>query len=141
MQIMKIAVYGDSFAQPVDFGYKGNDFLWCNTLANKLNGSIDNFAETGSSIFYSYQQFLRTYNEYDLCIFIITSINRYFKPLQLSIGPIIHVSSIDQIDFYRKKLKLNAEDIQLFNWLEGWFLSSDSNYNKCVHHLMILRLT
>ena len=103
---MKIAIYGDSFAQPVEFGYKGNDFLWCNTLANKLNGSIDNFAITGSSIFYSYQQFLRTYNEYDLCIFVITSINRYFKPLKISDGSSTHIASIDQLNFYRKKLKL-----------------------------------
>lgn len=134
---MKIAVYGDSFAQPVDFGYKGNNFLWCNTLANKLNGSINNFAKTGSSIFYSYQQFLRTYNEYDLCIFITTSINRYIKPLKLSSGQPKHISTIDQINFFRKKLKLNAEDIQLLNWLEGWFLSSDGNYNKCVSDLMM----
>ena len=134
---MKIAVYGDSFAQPVEIGYKGNDFLWCNTLANKLNGSIDNFAITGTSIFYSYQQFLNTYNKYDLCIFAVTSPNRYFKPLQLSSGQPKHISSIDQINVFRKKLNLNAEDKQLFDWLEGWFLSSDSNYNKCVNHLMM----
>jgi hypothetical protein len=134
---MKIAIYGDSFAQPVEFGYKGNDFLWCNSLANKLNGSINNFATTGSSIFYSYQKFLRTYNEYDLCIFAVTSPNRYIKPLKISYGPSRHIASIDQLNFYRKKLKLNAEDIQLFNWLEGWFLSSDSNYNKCMSNLMM----
>ena len=70
---MKIAVYGDSFAQPVEFGYKGNDFLWCNTLANKLNGSIDNFAKTGTSIFYSYQQVVDKY------ILILCNFFRFFS--------------------------------------------------------------
>jgi hypothetical protein len=76
---MKIAVYGDSFVAPIQHGHKGFDFLWCNTLASKLNGSIDNFAKTGTSIFYSYQKFLATHNDYDLCIFVITEPNRYFK--------------------------------------------------------------
>ena len=122
---MKIAVYGDSFAQPIEFGYKGNDFLWCNTLANKLNGSIDNFAKTGTSIFYSYQQFLSNYNDYDLCIFVVTEPNRYFKRLKSASGVKRTIGNIDQLEFYRKTLNLNAEDKQTLTWLEGWFLSSD----------------
>jgi hypothetical protein len=134
---MKIAVYGDSFAQPVESRYKGNDFLWCNTLANKLNGSINNFAAAGSSVFYSYSQFLHTYNEFDLCIFALTSSNRYIKPLKLSSGQSKHISSIDQLNFFRKEPKLNAKDKQLFDWVEGWFLSSDTNYNRHMTGLMI----
>lgn len=134
---MKIAVYGDSFAQPVHRAYKGHDFLWCNTLANKLNASINNFAQSGSSIYYSYHQFLNTYNKYDLCIFVTTSINRYFKPVKLSYRSELHISSIDQINVYKKKFKENAEDKQLLDWLEGWFLSSAGDYNKCVSDLMM----
>jgi hypothetical protein len=134
---MKIAVYGDSFAQPVEFGYKGNDFLWCNTLANKLNGSIDNFAKTGTSIFYSYQKFLSNYNDYDLCIFVVTEPNRYFKRLKFASGVARTIGNIDQLEFYRKTLNLNAEDKQTLTWLEGWFLSSDPDYNKCFGNLMI----
>lgn len=134
---MKIAVYGDSFAEPVQFGYKGFDFLWCNTLADKLNGSITNFAKSGTSIFYSYQKFLDTYNDYDLCIFVTTEPNRYYKSLGLSSGTSYHVGNIDQLEFYRKRLNLSSEDKQLFTWLEGWFLSSDKAYNKCVSRLMI----
>lgn len=134
---MKIGVFGDSFAAPMHPSSKGFDFLWCNTLANKLNGSIDNFAQTGSSVFYSYQKFVSNYNNYDLCIFIVTEPNRYFKKFKFSNGVERNVSNIDQLEFYRKNLNLNAEDKQLLTWLEGWFLSSDLGYNKCVADLMI----
>jgi hypothetical protein len=134
---MKIGVYGDSFASPSYPEHKGFNFHWCNTLANKLNGSITNFAETGSSIFYSYKKFLSTYNDYDLCIFVATDTNRYFKRVTLSSGLTHNVANIDQLEFYSKTLNLNAEDKQIFNWLEGWFLSSDLEYNNCLAHLMI----
>ncbi len=134
---MKIGVYGDSFAAPIQPGFKGFNFLWCNTLADKLNGTITNFAKTGSSIYYSYQQFLSTYNDYALCIFVVTGPDRYFKPLKLSSGIPRHISNIDQLESYRKNANLNAEDKQILNWLEGWYLSSDPSYNKCISKLMI----
>lgn len=134
---MKIGVYGDSFVAPIQPGHKGHDFLWCNALAKKLNGSIDNFAKTGSSIFYSYKKFLSNYNDYDLCIFVVTEPSRYFKKFRFSNGVSRHVSNLDQLEFYRKTLHLNAEDKQLLNWLEGWFLSSDTEYNKCISKLMM----
>lgn len=134
---MKIGIYGDSFASPSYPEHKGFSFHWCNTLANKLNGSITNFAETGSSIFQSYKKFLSTYNDYDLCIFVVTDPNRYFKSLTLSSGLTKNVSNIDQIEVYNKTLNLNAEDKQVFKWLEGWFLSSDPEHNKCLAHLII----
>ena len=134
---MKIGVYGDSFASPVLSGYRGGEFLWCNTLAKKLNASLTNRAKTGSSIFYSYQLFLKTRNQFDLCIFVVSSPHRYIKSLQLSSGRTCNISSIGQLEFHRKTLKLNAKDTQLFDWLEGWFLSSDIDYNECMTHLMV----
>ena len=134
---MKIGVYGDSFASPVIPGHKGANFLWCNTLADKLNGSITNFAKSGTSVYYSYQQFLYSHNDFDLCIFVATSPNRYFKPLKMSSGAPRSIGNIDQLEYYRKTLNLNAEDKQILDWLEGWFLSSDPSYNQCVARLMI----
>lgn len=134
---MKIAVYGDSFVAPIQPEHKGFDFLWCNTLANKLNGSIDNFAKIGTSIFYSYQKFLSNYNDYDLCIFVVTEPNRYFKTLKFASGVARTIGNMDQLEFYRKTLNLNAEDNQTLTWLEGWFLSSDPDYNECFANLMV----
>lgn len=79
---MKIAIFGDSFADvdaAVDFAWNINDTLkrsWYNILSKEYR--IDNFAKSGSGLFYSYDQFCKVHSDYDKIIFLITAHGRIY---------------------------------------------------------------
>lgn len=66
---MKIAIYGDSFASD----FEG----WPSRLKNLLKANkVTIFAEGGTSANFSYMRFLETHKNYDLIVFLWTSITR-----------------------------------------------------------------
>lgn len=125
---MKLAIYGDSFgfAYP---GAKSEKFLWCNLLAEKLNGTIKNFCAVGSGVYGCYEEFLKTYHDFDLCIFLVTEPNRYYKTIELA-GRKRFMSGMGQIEFYRKNFDLTPGEKQQLDWLEGWYMCSEPMYNR-----------
>jgi hypothetical protein len=62
---MKIAVYGDSFGDNIDG--------WPKRIAKKYNADIHIYAEGGTSIDYSYLNFINTHEKYDMVFFIWTN--------------------------------------------------------------------
>jgi hypothetical protein len=125
---MKLAIYGDSFgyAMPNSGGEK---FLWCKLLAEKLNAKVYNFSADGSGIYGGYQEFLKSHKEFDLCIFLVTHPNRYFQKVEIA-GVKRFVNGLNQIEFIRKSVKLTSREKQQLEWLEGWYMCSEPNYNR-----------
>lgn len=73
---MKLAVFGDSFA-PVQKSIPGIPFGWWSLLKEKLNcDELACFGMGGSSVYYSYKNFLEYHSKYDKIIFLMTSYRR-----------------------------------------------------------------
>lgn len=71
---MKIGVFGDSFAN-----HKWNPSpTWVDILTQTYN--VSNFAEPGSSLFFSVDKFKRMHEKYDKVIFCITGPGRLLLP-------------------------------------------------------------
>lgn len=82
---MKLGIFGDSFASPSHlstsnydgFKRKGN-FSWPVLLSKEFNFSHKNcHSQTGSSHWWSYEQFLKNYKKYDTIIFTHTEVTRW----------------------------------------------------------------
>lgn len=73
---MKIAIFGDSYAKKSRPENKAP--AWHDVIENKF--SVDNFAEAGSSLFYSVDLFLKNHRQYDKIIFFVTSSHRKYLP-------------------------------------------------------------
>ena len=68
---MKIAIFGDSFGDDYNLWpdpYSGVGPSWVDYLRSQ-NLEIENFSVGGTSLFYSYQKFISTYEKYDKVIF------------------------------------------------------------------------
>ena len=70
--MLKLGVFGDSFAQP-SIKYGG----WPNDLSQMVNLPLDNFANAGTSLWYSYKLFLENYKNYSHIVFTYTNPHRW----------------------------------------------------------------
>lgn len=79
---MKIAIYGDSFGSHYLRNTPGDEtdrgLGWPEWLAEKYQ--VTNFALAGSSLFYSYELFLKHNKKFDYNIFLVTEPNRLTIP-------------------------------------------------------------
>ena len=71
---MKIAIFGDSFAAP------GGPHGWPDLLADTHQHNIKNFAQGGSSLFWSYKKLLTHIGKVDVVIFVVTTPGRLYYP-------------------------------------------------------------
>ena len=72
----KIGIFGDSYSTPFSLSFDQTidtnkaGTAWVNLLKNDY--CIDNYSFPGSSLYYSYYQFLEHYKKYDKIIFVFT---------------------------------------------------------------------
>jgi hypothetical protein len=93
--------------------------------------SIDNYAKGGSSLYFSYKNFLVTQHRYDLVLFLATEPHRYpisFET-QAAIGKKFYITGIPHIDQLKLSLKLTSGEIEFLDSLKGWFSASSQPYN------------
>ena len=92
--MLKVGIFGDSYADPISHGhdnFKDMDKLgWPNLL--KSNYEVGLHGKTGSSIFYSYQQFLKYHEQYDKIVFVVTNPERWVNSVSVG-GQQKHVST------------------------------------------------
>lgn len=93
---MKIAIYGDSFADTKNIFLPENDYSWVNCLKNK-NYDITNYAQAASSLHYSYDNFIKTHKDYDKIIFVFTGRDRFILEGLPGDDKFITVSMVDYI--------------------------------------------
>lgn len=71
---MKIAIYGDSFADPT---WNSNSYNSWPELLSKEH-TVTNFAKEGSSLWWSYKKFKDNHTNFDLNIFVATTHSRIY---------------------------------------------------------------
>ena len=134
---MKIAIFGDSFGDDYNLWpdpYSGVGSSWIDYLRNH-DIEIDNYSCGGASLFYSYQKFISTYQQYDKVIFLITGPGR----ISVSTGnnateEFFNITSVEKhlkhcFDFERK-IKLNA--------IRNYFMYvKNDTFDEIVHKLLI----
>lgn len=138
---MKIGIFGDSFADPVNAKIKNDPRAWFNIFANKFSDqvSIELHGMSASSIFYSYQKFLQNYHKYELIVFLVTTPDRYPKSLTLSHGQEHHFCGIGAIENVRKILgkRITLDDERILRHLEGYFIMNVHEYCMVTADLML----
>lgn len=75
-----IGIYGDSFADlnPADTHDRNKEILpWSLWLENSLKFKVECNAKSGTSLWFSYTQFLETYKKYDIIVFCYTNYMRW----------------------------------------------------------------
>jgi len=92
---MKIAIYGDSWGS-LGLNEPHSYLGWPEILANQPDVKVTNFSVVGSSLYYSYKQFIKNHSSYDINIFLITSIGRmYVSSMPHSIAK--HVNGLSNV--------------------------------------------
>jgi hypothetical protein len=133
---MKIAIFGDSFGDDFNLWpdpYSGVGPSWVDYLRDH-DVEIDNYACGGTSLFYSYQRFISTCQNYDKVIFLVTAPGRISVPLGQFAEEFFNVPSVEKqlkhcFDLERK-IKLNA--------IRDYFIYvKNDTFDNLVHKLLI----
>jgi hypothetical protein len=132
---VRIGIYGDSFADPTE-----NDsqiFAWFNLLPEYLpNCTTESYGLGGTSVYFSYNEFLRTYKNFDYVIFLVTTPNRYTKKVCNVDGRNTYFHSLQQVESYLKN-NPNSNSRNILENLISWFIMSDDQYIEDMNELMI----
>lgn len=130
----KIAVYGDSFAYDTDG--------WPTHFAKFLKGEVTNFALCGSSAEFSYVNFLKSHEKFDIVIFLWTDIERIGltdlsnKNTKLTLKTTIQTCNKieDMIDFHQTcKTRFPDDFSNLDNNVLNWMKSEQQNTANFPH--------
>lgn len=130
---MKIGIYGDSFATS---HIEHNPNSWYRILATRLNAELTNYAYGGTSVYWTYNNFLENHDKHDLNIVLVTEPNRYTKK---SVLPNVqYIPNLSNLEW----AKTNLEDITdeqeiLARDLEGWYKMCDEDFMLSMSDLMI----
>ena len=76
---MRIAVYGNSFAEGPWSPEAVVPPSWIDQVGKRFNAEVKTFGKGGTPMVYSYQRFLENYKDYDLNIFLVTHWQNYTK--------------------------------------------------------------
>lgn len=146
MKINHLGIYGDSFGAPSKSGdflsqQKGMQYHWSTLLTNEFNCKFSNYSKSGSSVYYSYKKFLETYQNHDVIIFLVTSPDRYIKPLDFSFEKGACMTNKNQIEMWKKNTSYMEEsDLNLLDKLEHWFDLTDLEYCYDITELIVEKI-
>ena len=98
--VKTIGIYGDSFADIRCRFTELVDKAWPNLL--KTHYDVTNYAVGGSSVYYSYKNFIDTHTLYDKIIFVSTTPGRWKTPYTIE-GNTYHINSPVRVDFIFKR--------------------------------------
>jgi hypothetical protein len=125
-----IGIFGDSFTGVESWpSYK---YHWSRLLASNLGSDLTNYGKPGTSVYYSYKNFVQNYHKHDLNIFLVTEPGRYIKPVVLVNNSSVYIPGVTALENLQKNM--HSRDIDA---LRGWFLASDDNFNIDIVTLML----
>ena len=127
---MKVAIFGDSYGVVLPEG--NNTLSWVSIISDKF--SVDNFSESSSSLYYSYQKFLESYKNYDKIIFLITNPGRIFLE-KCNIRK--HISHYDLAKYYRDRAETHEDKLILEAAKNYYLYVMNEEYDQCMHNLMV----
>ena len=100
--MIKLAIFGDSWADPHhghDHDASMNNSAWP-VLIPYQQYQTDIYAMSGNSLYWAYQKFMEKQQDYDRCIFIVTSLGRYHKTgIQTLSGKRYHVPNYETANY------------------------------------------
>lgn len=128
---MKIAIFGDSFAHTEPFlEHKA----WYQKLREK-GYDITVFSKTGSSLWYSYNEFVKYQKNFDRCIFLITSWGRMYLPqLTQPFWP-----GIRQIEADMANPNIPQHDRNVLISTYNWLVCARNDEEHISYHDMMIR--
>jgi len=140
---MKIAIYGDSFANhclenlPGDL--RDRSLAWTEWLAQSYQ--VTNFAVAGSSLFYSYNLFLENNKNFDYNIFLATETNRITLPEESiinspTLGRHINLALIDALMRFNDTDKTLVSAINLYYGLIHNQQAVDTFHNLMIENIV-----
>lgn len=128
---MKVAIYGDSFAQNFwDSRYSPGE-SWVDILSDRYE--IRNFSVSGSSVWFSYTTFINNQSKFDRNIFLISNDERiYFHRLETKVSIIDHAhfqvhQLLDIKDLYNSRFSDNKYKNEI---LDIW--TAATNFRRMV---------
>lgn len=133
--------YGDAYCNHItgDVVINSNlshKFHWSKLLVDELNLEIINYSAGGSSLFYSFKQFLKNYHKHKANIFLVTLPARYTKPIKFIGGHYDFIPNLGNLSI-RNSHELYDPS---YSALEGFFLCQDMDFERMIHFLMIEKL-
>lgn len=138
---MKIGVYGDSFADTYSNKHSSH-LAWYNQLPKLIPGStVESFGLGATSLYFSYCKFLETYDQFDVVIFLVTENNRYTKKLYDIAGADRYFPNMLQVEYFLQSSNTKSKDKTTLEFLKGWFMMEDAEYNAAMAELMIEKMT
>jgi len=148
--MLKVGIFGDSYADPIRHGHDNfrelDDIGWPNLLQN--NYEVGLHALAGSSIYYSYQEFLKHHEKYDKIVFVVTDPIRWVKGYKLikDEDREIHLSSYSTVEnWLQSNPEIRVEDRSILEALKGYYLflvddpSCQVMANLMLNHMRQLR--
>ena len=136
-----IGLFGDSFTgyHIEDFKLfpirKGHQYHWSVLLAGEYSAKLTNYGRPGSSVYFSYKQFITHHSKHDFNIFLVTEPGRYIKKVELYNGNKIFIPSLSSIPITGAELYEPSEA-----HLKGWFLASDDEFNRDMSDIMLSKI-
>jgi hypothetical protein len=103
-----IGIYGDSFADlnPAETHDRKKEILpWALWLGEFLNSDIQCHARSGTSLWFSYTQFLQTYKNYDTIVFCYTNYMRWngLSENYKSLSNIRHIEDVKYLPVHEQE--------------------------------------
>lgn len=140
---MKLGIFGDSFATFTGAKPSENaEHAWFDILSNKLNYELCTHGLSGTSIYYSYKNFLEHYKSYDTIVFILSEVSRYTKFLSFENHPEpLPITSVPRLENFRQTNYLTINDIKLLNNLQGYFMIDDIDFKTDMAKLMMYHMS
>lgn len=134
---IKIGIFGDSFADPYNNLKREWGISWTQLLTENYGYIIENFAEGGSSLWWSYERFLKNYEKYDQIIFVVTMWGRLSSSEKINNGCYVHFPArgITDSDFIENS---NEFTVKICHSIKDYFLYfQNDQQEKFLHNRII----
>ncbi len=140
---MVLGIFGDSFGSWLPGGDDSSgiplDFSWPSLLSKKLKAACLNYAQGGSSLFYSYNMFLEHADRCDVIIFLCTNPGRYTKPMlfEKALPSRIHPNGLLTVEHFLKRKEITDQERIRLEWLKGFYLMQDFDWENTACNLLV----
>jgi hypothetical protein len=132
---MKLAIYGDSYGREHIPPSSPDPRLWCNLLRDPGVLAVTNYCAKGSSLWFSYKNFIETNIQYDKIVFLVTQSGRL--TVNTAQARTVHVSGLANAE---RNLKRFPSSIDRTVWnaaVQYYQHLYTEEYSRVTHGLML----
>ena len=136
---MKIAIFGDSYAQET-----AGAISWSHILRAQYHYNIHNYACGATCLFWSYQQLVKHIDNFDTIVFVATQVGRLYWPTVEDAPDSLHtISGITTIqNTIKNNPSMNPNRLAVFKAAEQYHLNlANLNFDTFVHNQILKEIT